>query len=311
MKNKTVLSVRFRNQSGTLSRPQTIRKVTTEKDDKTTVEYFTMSGKCKLDRESFVFTIKKKGEKSTLTLATTDKVEVIRVKFKNADDSLSRVTRIYKITVGDKTVYRDYKPNYIFSLDINPNKFVTDWEHGPTPTPRPFTKCSDTELLKSGYTEDEFVSLRKRKFSAKDVSNLRKLVGMKNISNDEARATLTECGSVHKAKLKLGFNISEKTGKYTKGENPVIDKVQNIETFAAKVAPGRINKKGFKGFERDLRDVVLFLKKQKVDIPKQASLKDLYALRNTTVAKIKESQVAVEVKHKDWKNPIKGKTNQK
>lgn len=129
--------------------------------------------------------------------------KVIRVRFKKGGGRFGRPVRIVKFTESGKellTYYRKYNPNKHFSKDLDPNDFITEWKRGPTPMPKPFRNCSDTELKAAGYKEEQFAELRGRKYSAKDVCKLRKaLGGTKKVTGDEARVILDEHGSYHKA----------------------------------------------------------------------------------------------------------------
>jgi hypothetical protein len=126
--------------------------------------------------------------------------EYIRVKFLPGTDpkgkrtKMSRPKRIYKITYFDEDgVITDtqFAPAGVkgTSRRIEATTFITEWEHGPTPTPKPLNKYSDTQLKQLGYSPDEIFHIRERRFSSKDI----KLVSHNlKISREEAKVLLTE-----------------------------------------------------------------------------------------------------------------------
>jgi len=210
-KKRSVLRVRYRNSNETLSRPHKIQKII---DTEGKTKYFTMANSREIDPSTFVTKWEnKKAKKPTVKPEEDTTTEVIRVRFKDSrkkGNGLGRPTRIYKLTTGEKVEYKRYNPNKNFSSAIDPEDFITEWEKGKTPTPRPLRKYTDEQLMKLGYSLEELHIVRGRTYSAKQVNKLRKLLGgTKNVSGDEARKHLDEHGGMHKAKEALADEIEQ------------------------------------------------------------------------------------------------------
>jgi len=198
MKTKRiVIRVRYRNQSGTLSRPHKIQKI----EVKGVWKYFTMNRSREIDPTLLVFKWEDKNRKiQPVVVKETSIREIIRVKFhttKNGESKLSRPVRVYKITTKDVVKYIKY-PSVGYAKEINPKEFVTDWKRGKTPRQKPLRKYTKDQLKQLGYSIDEIAKLH-RGFSAKDVSTLRRRMGgTKVISGDIARKLLTNHGGLGK-----------------------------------------------------------------------------------------------------------------
>lgn len=203
IKQRTVITVRYLNKNGTLSRPHKIQKIITKEGD---FKYFNMNNKWEIDPSTFTTNWVEKNKKQVPPkIKPTTIVEVIRVKFhvkKKDIQTLSKSTRIYKLTTGDKIEYKRYNSNKNYGAPLNPSEFITEWKKGPTPTPKPLRKYSDIELQKRGYTIDQIKEIRGRSYSAKDVKTFRqRMGGLKKFSAKEAREQLDKHKTINNAIL--------------------------------------------------------------------------------------------------------------
>lgn len=218
------------------------------KDD--TYKYFTMNFKHEIDPKTFTTEWVNKKRKDSAPKASKNKTiierSVIRVKLRSEKnpDKLTRPTRVYRFDeVADKgketeeiinTIYRKYsiEGKYGKVIDISDIVFLgsEEWPTaGPSPTPRPSKKYTKEQLKKFGY-DDEILRKIYRGYSAKDVSALRKVCGLKNMSADQARAALEKHGSLHKAK-ESNFELIQKT-KETREKAQ--ENVQNLGRYTYK-----------------------------------------------------------------------------
>lgn len=233
-KKRSILRVRYRNSNGSLSRPHKIQKII---DTEGKTLYFTMGNSRKIDSSTFVTKWKdKKAKKPIVTKKLTTTTETILVRFKDprkAGNGLSRPTRIYKLTTGDLVEYKHYNPNKNFSSAIDPSDFITEWEKGKTPTPRPLRKYNNEKLKEMGYNATEIHEIRGRTYSAKDVKKMRKaLGGTKLISGDAARVILDKYGNIHKAYMGMSDEIEAVKGRRISSQ----EDVTHMGKFTQKVA---------------------------------------------------------------------------
>jgi hypothetical protein len=229
------------------------------------VKYLTMNSKYEKDPSTFTTeNIYPKDKKPTVKTEETTITKVIRVRFKDSrkkGNGLGRPTRLYELTTGDKVEYKRYNPNKNFSSAVDPNDFITEWERGKTPTPRPLRKYNNEKLTEMGYTMAEIHDIRGRTYSAKDIKKLRKaLGGTKQCSADEARKYLDEHGSYHKTttahkdKIDAVRKNREKEqknvthmGKYTHGKAKKPSKNKPAKSLKRKMTKSQ-KKKGRRGF---------------------------------------------------------------
>lgn len=177
-KKREVIRVRYRNSTGTLSRPCKLQKLTY---DDGSIEYHNMSMKSRktgdlehvtqdkhgndkihysIDPETFITSWETKTKRGVIHKEPVSKkinepkVETVRVRFynKKKGNKLGRPTKVYKITPitkfsvkeGDNHVEKEKEGTPIYTpyvkgsrVELDPSTFVTEWEAGPTPTPRP------------------------------------------------------------------------------------------------------------------------------------------------------------------------------
>jgi hypothetical protein len=185
MNIRKVITVRYLtgNENRPLSRPHKIQKIT---DQKGTVRYSTMNNSREIDPVTFTLQWKKQSYEPKIVRKQESTWEIIRVKFVLMSDKYSRPKRVYKITTGDVVTYAPIGVKGT-ARRINPILFITEWEHGPTPTPQPPRKLCDVSLKKLGYSIEQIKEIRGRNFSAKDVKIVRNKL---KISTTEARDLL-------------------------------------------------------------------------------------------------------------------------
>lgn len=98
--------------------------------------------------------------------------------------------------VGDEE-NRKKVPIPVGEMEFSKENFVTEWEKGPTPTPKPLRNYNNEKLMEMGYCMAQIQEIRGRKYSSKDVKLAFKLFkGTK--SNKEVKALLDKYGTYGK-----------------------------------------------------------------------------------------------------------------
>ena len=197
MEKRTVIRVRYRNKSGTLSRPHKIQKILF-KDN--VIKYFNMNRKWEIDPTTFVTTWNFKQKKCKPTKQEAIR-EVIRVRFFKWEfdaitKKLGRPTKVYKYILNGKIEYKEYTTKGKYGKIIDPTIFTTDWVSGPTPTPKPSRKYTKEQLKKFGYS-DELIEKIHRNWSAKTVELLCKKCGKDNLTLEKSRKLYEKYENTH------------------------------------------------------------------------------------------------------------------
>jgi hypothetical protein len=76
---------------------------------------------------------------------------------------------------------------------LNPKLFITEWEKGPTPTPKPLRKYNDEQLLDLNYTYEQIKDIRNKPWRSKDVKTLHSQL---KFTYKKCRELLEEYGNI-------------------------------------------------------------------------------------------------------------------